>query len=127
MDRLKYDEDTDVREASAWALGAIGDPRSSAYLDRAAVYDKKQAVRNAASSALRRIAMNTPPPSASMTPESGPATIASPPPAQSGGAFSPPSTPSYVPAPPPAAEDLPPPDPTPTAFPALPEFDSPRS
>jgi hypothetical protein len=55
MDRLERDGDRDVRVAAAWALGEIGDTRSAVALERAALYDKKHEVREAANIAYRRL------------------------------------------------------------------------
>ncbi len=55
LDRLKYDNDRDVRAAAAWALGEIGDPSVGVYLERASVYDKKGEVRDAAARARARL------------------------------------------------------------------------
>ncbi len=42
VDRLKNDRSRDVRVASATALGQIGDPTASVYLERAVIYDHRQ-------------------------------------------------------------------------------------
>jgi hypothetical protein len=55
MDRLRFDEDRDVRAAAAWALGEIGDPQAAPYLERAAMQDKKREVREEAARALDRL------------------------------------------------------------------------
>ena len=55
MERLKFDKDTHVREAAAWALGEIGDPRAALYLQRASIYDKKGPVRDEAKKAIARL------------------------------------------------------------------------
>jgi hypothetical protein len=55
VERLKNDNDVDVRIAAATALGEIGDPRAAIYLERVTIYDKKQKVRDAAALALTRL------------------------------------------------------------------------
>lgn len=55
LDRLRADEDPDVRRAAATALGEIGDPRARVFLERSSVYDKKKDVRRAAAIAAARI------------------------------------------------------------------------
>lgn len=55
MDRLRFDEDRDVRAAAAWALGEIGDPQAAEYLERAAMQDKRREVRDEAARALDRL------------------------------------------------------------------------
>ncbi|WP_422925183.1 HEAT repeat domain-containing protein [Singulisphaera sp. PoT] len=60
LERLKYDNYTDVRVAAANALGEIGDPQVAVYLERATVYDKKQAVRDAAAASLSRLPREVP-------------------------------------------------------------------
>ncbi len=54
-DRLDHDLDREVRVASAWALGEIADPRAAVALERAALYDKRQEVRDAANTAYRKL------------------------------------------------------------------------
>jgi HEAT repeats len=61
---LKYDSSKDVRVASAIALGEIGGSDSAVALERCAIYDKKEEVRKAATTALERLnaqAKNAPP------------------------------------------------------------------
>jgi len=55
VDRLKNDYDKDVRVASAWSLSEIGDPRAGVALERAALFDRRQDVREAAAKAYRRL------------------------------------------------------------------------
>jgi hypothetical protein len=55
LDRLKNDNEKEVRVASAWALAEIGDPRAGVGLERAALFDKKREVREAAAEAYRRL------------------------------------------------------------------------
>ena len=52
---LKYDSSKDVRIASAIALGEIGGSDSAVALERCAIYDKKEEVRKAATTALERL------------------------------------------------------------------------
>jgi len=49
---LKFDNFKDVRIAAAHALGEIGGPQAATALERCIVYEKRQPVRDAASSAL---------------------------------------------------------------------------
>ena len=61
---LKYDSSKDVRIASAIALGEIGGSDFAVALERCAIYDKKEDVRKAATTALERLnaqAKNSPP------------------------------------------------------------------
>jgi hypothetical protein len=60
VERLKNDNDVDVRIAAATALGEIGDPRAAVYLERVTIYDKKQKVRDAAALALTRLPREQP-------------------------------------------------------------------
>ena len=65
----------DVRIASAIALGEIGGSDSAVALERCAIYDKKDEVRKAATTALERLnaqAKNAPP----ITSQGGPLTTA---------------------------------------------------
>ncbi|WZO99194.1 HEAT repeat domain-containing protein [Isosphaeraceae bacterium EP7] len=55
VDRLKDDEDRDVRIAAAWALANIGDPGGLIVLERASAYDKNSQVRGEAVGAYRRL------------------------------------------------------------------------
>ncbi|HWE37459.1 MAG TPA: HEAT repeat domain-containing protein [Isosphaeraceae bacterium] len=55
VDRLKNDYSSEVRVASAWALGAIGDPRAGVALERASLFDRRREVRDAATTAYRRL------------------------------------------------------------------------
>jgi HEAT repeat protein len=55
MQRLRFDEDTDVRAAAAYALGDIGDPQARPALERAAMYDRKKQVRDEAALAIGRL------------------------------------------------------------------------
>lgn len=92
IDRLKLDFDKDVRIASAWALSEIGDPRAGVALERAALFDKRQEVRDAASRAYRRLPA-----------EGTPAPAQGPPPAEARG-----PDPGYdpnTPPPPPSPDD----------------------
>ncbi len=52
---LKYDSSKDVRVASAIALGEIGGSDSAVALERCAIYDHKEEVRKAATTALERL------------------------------------------------------------------------
>ena len=52
---LKYDSSKDVRIASAISLGEIGGSDSAVALERCAIYDKKEEVRKAATTALERL------------------------------------------------------------------------
>jgi HEAT repeats len=68
---LKYDSSKDVRIASAIALGEIGGSDSAVALERCAIYDKKDEVRKAATTALERLnaqAKNSPPISSEVAP-----------------------------------------------------------
>jgi hypothetical protein len=68
---LKYDSSKDVRIASAIALGEIGGSDSAVALERCAIYDKKDEVRKAATTALERLnaqAKNAPPNSSQVGP-----------------------------------------------------------
>ncbi len=56
LERLRNDDEKEVREAAAIALGEIGDPQARPYLEQAAGYDKKQDVRKAAMRALDMLA-----------------------------------------------------------------------
>ncbi|HEX8203388.1 MAG TPA: HEAT repeat domain-containing protein [Isosphaeraceae bacterium] len=60
-DRLRDDDEKEVRMAAAWALGEIGDPTAAVGLQRAALYDKKQEVRATAERAYRRLPLETGP------------------------------------------------------------------
>lgn len=71
VERLKLDDDTDVRIAAATALGEIGDPRAAIYLERVTLYDKKQKVRDAAALALSHMPRE-------VAPQVGPPVTASP-------------------------------------------------
>ena len=82
MERLEKDNEKEVRVAAAWALGEIGDPRATLALDRAALYDRRQDVRAAASQAMVRLKehetiVESPQPSANMAAplQSAPSTI----------------------------------------------------
>jgi hypothetical protein len=55
IDRLKNDSSKDVRMASAWALAEIGDPAAGVALERAALFDKRKEVRDAAIEAHSRL------------------------------------------------------------------------
>jgi hypothetical protein len=68
VDRLKNDNDSDVRVAAATALGEIGDPRAAIYLERVTIYDKKQKVRDAAALALTRLPRESANPVVTSTP-----------------------------------------------------------
>jgi hypothetical protein len=68
---LKYDSSKDVRIASAIALGEVGGSDSAVALERCAIYDKKDEVRKAATTALERLnaqAKNAPPISSQVAP-----------------------------------------------------------
>jgi hypothetical protein len=52
---LKYDSSKDVRIASAIALGEIGGSEAAVALERCAIYDKKDEVKKAATTALERL------------------------------------------------------------------------
>jgi hypothetical protein len=100
IDRLKNDSAKEVRIAAATALGEIGDPQGAVVLERATVYEKNQAVRDACVAALARArmpreVMPTP------TPTNGPSTRTS-------------QTPSIE-----ALEHVPPPPAPPVAEPGL--------
>jgi HEAT repeat protein len=75
VDRLKNDHSKDVRVAAANALGEIGDPGASLYLERSVVYDHKQEVRDAASAALARMPRPSPAPVASAGATSTPSVL----------------------------------------------------
>ncbi len=71
---LKYDSSKDVRIASAIALGEIGGSDSAVALERCAIYDKKDEVRKAATTALERLnaqAKNAPQNSPQVAPFNG--------------------------------------------------------
>lgn len=59
---LKADRNVDVRVAAATALGEIGDPRGAVVLERATIYEKKPAVRDAAALALSKFPRPQPQP-----------------------------------------------------------------
>src|SRR5271155_3839826 len=68
---LKYDSSKDVRIASAIALGEIGGSDSAVALERCAIYDHKEEVRKAATTALERLnakARTAPPLSSQVAP-----------------------------------------------------------
>ena len=111
MDRLKNDGDKDVRIAAAWALGEIGDPRAGVYLERAALFDKKQEVRDAAANAYKRLppegaAVQVAPPANAGPINAGPADAAPifQPPADAGSPPPPAFDPNTPPPPPTPAE-----------------------
>lgn len=104
-DRLKNDTDREVRVAAAWALGEIGDPRGAVPLQRAALFDHRREVRDAAAEAYRRM------------PHEEPTSVKTAP-VVAGGAS------DAQPGPAPAAralEDVPPPPPRPEPQPLTPE------
>ena len=71
---LKYDSSKDVRIASAIALGEIGGSDSAVALERGAIYDHKEEVRKAATTALERLnaqAKNAPPINTQVAPSLG--------------------------------------------------------
>lgn len=74
IDRLKNDSARDVRIAAATALGEIGDPQAAVVLERATVYEKNQAVRDACVAALARARMPREVISPASTPTNGPST-----------------------------------------------------
>jgi HEAT repeat protein len=55
VERLEKDGDKRVRMAAAWALAEIGDPRAAVPLEKAALYDKKQDVRDIAAKAYKQL------------------------------------------------------------------------
>jgi hypothetical protein len=114
---LKYDTSKDVRIAAAIALGEIGGTEAAVALERDAIYDHREEVRKAATTALERLnakAQAAPPtvmaPRSSLPPR--PPVTSTPSPFQeSPGSTGPPLT---EPASEPAAQELvPPPPPTP--------------
>jgi HEAT repeats len=64
VERLRDDDEKEVRMAAAWALGEIGHPGAALGLQRAALYDKKQEVRATAERAYRRLPLEVEPPGA---------------------------------------------------------------
>jgi hypothetical protein len=117
---LKYDTSKDVRVASAIALGEIGGSDSAVALERAAIYDKKDDVKKAATTALERLnaqAKNAPPPGSEAAPfPSGPRAPVTPMPSpfrESAPAPLEPPGPASEPAQPDPAGSQPPPPPTP--------------
>ncbi len=115
IERLKNDDEKEVRVAAATALGDIGDPRAIPFLERCTIYDKKQVVRDAAASSLARMPRPAQAPPTSLEPAEPPSVTVpnlSAPPASPPAATVPnlsgPSTPAPL-------ENVPPP-PTP-AFP----------
>ncbi len=127
VDRLRHDNDTEVRVAAATAMGEIGDPSARVYLERVTIYDKKQKVRDAAALALTRM-----PQEAAMAPAPGQAPYQQgqlPPPPVTSTPAGTPSLPSLAPIPsnvppPPSAEleERVPPPPTPSTSTAGPGF-----
>lgn len=106
---LKNDHSKEVRQASAWALGSIGDPSASVALQRAAMFDWRQEVRTEANTAYQRIAQGGQP-----APAPGPAPIQAP---EAGTEPALRTSAGSVPMPEFQRDDTPPPPPEPAAPP----------
>lgn len=55
IDRLRNDWSKEVRVASAWALGEIGDPKAGVPLQRASLFDHREEVRAVAAKAAEKL------------------------------------------------------------------------
>jgi HEAT repeats len=106
IDRLKEDYSKEVRIASAWALAEIGDPNAGVALERAALFDKRKEVRDAATEAYNRLPheLSGAPSTEAPAQNAAPRTVLGPNPDQRAPQLSPFSYPSNPPPPPEPAE-----------------------